>query len=402
MSGLLVRDCVQIITPDGAGKVLVHEDAAILCEDGRIAAVGEPGRFAGHKGETISMEGGVVTPGLVDCHTHLIFGGNRAVDLELRAQGATYEDIAAAGGGIKSTVASTRGLTSDQMIRLGRSRVRAAMAMGTTTMEAKSGYGLDLETEARTLQAYRALSAEGPVEIRATYLGLHAVPEGTGKAEYVAEVCDRILPELAERSLVDAVDAFVEVGYFDEADARRLATGAEQYRLALHLHVDQFHDADGAALASVLGATSADHLEHTGAAGIEAMAESEVVPVLVPGSVVGLGLHRFPDAQAMLRSGLPVALATDFNPGSSPTLSLPLVMALACRYMNMTPAEALCATTANAARALKLRDRGSLKPGMRADLALWCASDYREIATYFGINLCSGTVIEGTPYLASQ
>ncbi|MGE0001892.1 MAG: imidazolonepropionase [Fimbriimonadaceae bacterium] len=402
MNSLLIRDCSQVVTVDQTDTIQVLEEAAVLCEDGYVAAVGEPGQFAGHRGEVVSARGGVVSPGLVDCHTHLVFGGSRCRDLELKSQGKAYQEIAAAGGGIHSTVAQTRGLTLDQMVDIGRARIRAAMAMGTTTLEAKSGYGLDFETEAKILQAYRSLSAEGPVQVFSTYLGLHAVPEGKSKVEYVHEVCTRHLPMLAERGLVDSVDAFVEEGYFSAEDARTLATVAQHLGIAIHLHVDQFGDSGGAALAAELGASTADHLEHTGAAGIEAMASSRVVPVLLPGSVVGLGLHRFPDARAKLDAGLPVAVATDFNPGSSPMLSLPLAMGLACRYMAMTPAEALVATTANAARALGLYDRGRLAPGERADLALWQVSDYREIATYFGLNLCLGTVIGGRTYLASQ
>lgn len=402
MSSLLIRDCSQVVTVDQFGSVQVSEGAAVLCEEGLVAAVGMPGQFAGHRGELVSAQGGVVSPGLVDCHTHLVFGGSRCRDLEMRAQGKTYQEIAAAGGGIWSTVAQTRCLTLDQMVDIGRARISAAMTTGTTTVEAKSGYGLDFETEANILQAYRALSAEGPVQAFSTYLGLHAVPKGKSKAEYVKEVCSHHLPKLAERGLVDAVDAFVEEGYFSADDARELATTAQRLGIAIHLHVDQFGDSGGATLAAELGASTADHLEHTGAAGIKAMSGSGVVPVLLPGSVVGLGLQRFPDARAMLDAGLPVALASDFNPGSSPMLSLPLAMGLACRYMAMTPAEALVATTANAARALGLSDRGRLAPGERADLALWQVSDYREIATYFGLNLCRGTVIGGRAYLASQ
>lgn len=402
MSRLRVTDCSQVVSLSEFGQVRIHENAELLCEDGTVAAIGAAGSFAGEKGAVVSAQGGVVTPGLVDAHTHLVFGGNRARDLEMRSQGLSYQDIAAAGGGIKSTVAETRRLSFDQMVETGRKRVASAMATGTTTLEAKSGYGLDRDTEERTLRAYRTLSEQGPVQIVTTYLGMHSVPEGTIREAYVAEVCGKILPALANAGLVDAVDAFVEDRYFDHDDARALAESARQLGLALHLHVDQFSDSGGAVLAAELGAATADHLEHTGTTGIQAMLDAGVVPVLLPGSVLGLGLSKYPDARQMLDSGLPVVLASDFNPGSSPVLSLPLVMGLACRFMGMTPAEALAATTVCAARALGFADRGSLADGERADLAVWNARDYREIATYIGVNLCTGVVIAGEPYLASQ
>lgn len=402
MSRLLVRDCAQVVTLDVDGRVSVVEDGSVLVEDGRVLAVGPRSALAGSAGLELSARGGVVTPGLVDCHTHLGFGGHRADDLQLRSQGASYQEIAAQGGGIASTVEATRGLSSERLRSLVLGRMRAAVRLGTTTLEAKSGYGLDYETERAILCAYRDCAAEVGLTVVATYLGLHACPAGTELSEYCGQCVETVLPALHAEGLVDAVDAFVEPGFVGEEEAGALAAQARRLGLPLRLHVDQFGDHGGAGLAARLGASTADHLEHTGREGIAQLAGAGVAPVLLPGSVLGLGLGRYADARAMVAAGLPVALASDFNPGSSPVLSLQTVMGLACRMMRMTPAEALAGCTVHAARALGLADRGRLAPGERADVALWEAADYRELAVYYGLPLCKGVLVAGEPRLAGE
>lgn len=400
MSRFLLTGCSQVACFGRDGALSLVCPGAVLLEGGRVAKVGSEAEFEGYDGPVHDVGGRVVTPGLVDCHTHLAFGGHRGRDLELRAQGLSYAEIAERGGGIASTVEATRRLGDTAMADVVARRVRSALRLGTTTLEAKSGYGLDYETERRILLAYRRTGEAAPATVVPTYLGLHAVPLGRDKAGYVRECVEETLPALHSEGLADGVDAFVEPGYFSPEDAEALATAARRLGLALRLHVDQFGDHGGAALAARLGAASADHLEHTGSEGIAVLAGSSTVPVLLPGSVLGLGLGRYPDARAMLAAGLPVALATDFNPGSSPVLSLPTVMGLACRTMGMSPAEALAGCTVHAARALGLSDRGRLVPGERADIAVWDAADYRELGVYYGVPLCREVFVAGERFEA--
>lgn len=343
--------------------------------DGRIAEIGE-----GLSGEGDDCGGRLLTPGLVDAHTHLIFGGCRANEFVQRCQGATYEQIAASGGGIRSTLNQTS--ASEDLVAIGRRHLSWMLANGTTTLEAKSGYAMTVEGELAILEAYRELNRQGPQRIIPTVLALHAVPTGKDRAEWVREASEVLLPAVIARGLAKYADAFIEDGYFTAEDARSLQG------LPLRLHVDQLTASGGAELAASLGAITADHLEQTDAAGIAALAASDTMPVLLPASVYALRKSKYPDARAMIAAGLPVVLATDFNPGSSPSPSLPFVMNLACVMMGMTPAEALSACTINAAASLGLADEiGSIEVGKRADLVLWDADDPAQLAYWIGAPL---------------
>lgn len=354
---------------------LVRE-GGILFRDGWVAAVGprsEVEARVGPEASVIELEGRLVTPGLVDAHTHAVFAGGRADEFEALCRGATYTEIAQAGGGIRSTVRAVRAASEDALLQQSIRHARWMLACGTTTAEIKSGYGLDEDNEAKMLRVAGRVGEIAGLRVVRTFLGAHAVPpefEGR-KQEYLALVLDQMLPQLAGTGLASAADMFVETRYFDAADARRLAEACIAHGLDLRLHVDQLHDGGGAALAAELGARTADHLEQTEQRGIHALAQRGVIPVLLPGSVFGLGLDRYPRARAMVDAGLPIVIATDFNPGSSPSPSLPFAMALACRAMRLTPCEALAACTVNAAHALRAPAAGSLAPGKAADAVVW-------------------------------
>ena len=366
------------------------EDAGLLIEEGCIRAVGtseEIERSASSAGEVIDAGGRLVTPGFVDAHTHLLFGGNRANDFELRSRGLTYAQVKELGGGILSSVRATRICTEDDLVTSGNERLQWMLASGTTTVEVKSGYGLDADTELKMLRAAKRL---GPQRIIPTFLGAHSVPAEKSVSEYINDVL-RMIPE-AER-YATFCDIFVEKGYFTPQDAVRLF-GAT--KLKRRLHVDQFGDNGGGALAASLGAKTADHLEYTGPEGIAALETAGVIPVLLPTSVLCLGLQRYPDARAMIDVGLPVVIASDFNPGSSPCPSLPLAMSIACTQMKMTPAEALTACTINAAHALEINYiAGSLEVGKTADIVIHDASDFREIPYWMGRNTVAQVFIAG-------
>lgn len=354
-----------------------------------------PSNFAGEKSD---LGGRLVLPGFVDAHTHLVFGGSRAHEFERRCGGATYEEIAAAGGGIRSTVAHTRACDSDALFNSGRRNAEWMLAGGTTTAEAKSGYGLSESDEIAILKAIRRVGEETPLRTVGTFLGLHAVPpEFHGdKAGYVAHVCDDLVPLIASKGLARYVDAFVEEGYFTPEDARRLASAARSHGLGLRLHVDQLTNSGGAALAAELGAVTADHMEQTDATGIAAMAAAGVMPVLLPASVFALGKKKYPDARAMIAAGLPVVLATDFNPGSSPTPSMPFVMSLGCIQMAMTAAEAIVASTINPAYSLGLgSELGSLEAGKRADFVVFDLEDPKELPYWIAAPIVHAVYVGG-------
>lgn len=395
-----VRNCGQLVTMAGPSRPRVGPemrelgivaDGAFLVEDGVVAWVG-PDSEAPSGNQEIDAGGRLVTPGFVDAHTHVIFGGNRANEFELRSQGATYQEIKKAGGGILSSVRATREASFDQLLASAMARLQWMLASGTTTVEVKSGYGLDFESEKKMLQVATKL---GPQRIVKTYLGAHAVPQESGSKEEYLESVIATLREI--EPLAEFCDIFVESGYFEPEDARRLFAST---RLKPRLHVDQFTNNGGAKLAAELGAKTADHLEQTDADGITALRHRGVIPVLVPGSVYCLGLTKYPDARLMIDEGLPVVLATDFNPGSSPTPSLPFIMSLACTQMKMTPAEALTACTINAAHALDRGELvGSIEPGKRADFLIHDVSDYREIAYWAGRSSVSRAFIDGVNVL---
>jgi imidazolonepropionase len=339
--------------------------------------------------------GAWATPGLIDCHTHLVYAGNRVDEFEARLNGATYADIARAGGGIKATVRATRAASEDELVAMGRPRLEAMAAEGVTTVEIKSGYGLATEDECRQLRAARRLAADVGVDLRTTLLAAHAVPgEFAGRADdYVDLVCRETIP--AAVGLADAVDAFRETIGFSDAQTRRVFAAARAHGLPVKLHADQLSDAGGAALAAEFGALSADHLEYASAAGVAAMARAGTVAVLLPGAFHLLRETQLPPIAAMRENGVPMAVATDCNPGTSPSTSLPLMLNMACTLFRLTPEEALTGATRHAARALGCHDRGTLAAGQRADIALWDIAAPAELCYWMGGNRCRGTVRGG-------
>ena len=342
------------------------------------------------------LGGALVTPGLVDCHTHLVYGGQRAREFEMRLQGASYEDIARAGGGIRATVAATRVASDDALFASAKRRALALMSEGVTTLEVKSGYGLTLEHERRCLAVARRLGAELPLSVRATFLAAHAVPpEYDGRAdEYVTTLCSW-LPTLRDEGLVDAVDAFCERIGFSPAQTRRVFEAARALGLPVKLHAEQLSDQGGAELAAEFGALSCDHLEHLSERGVRAMRQAGTVAVLLPGAFYFLRDTQLPPVAALREQGVPIALATDHNPGSSPTLSLPLMMHMGCTLFRLTPEEALRGVTVNGALALGLTDRGRLAPGQRADFVAWDLEHPNELAYWFGHQPCRRVVFGG-------
>ena len=366
---------------------------AVAWRDGRIAWVGAtselPGAAVDCARTVLSVAGALVTPGLVDCHTHLVFAGDRAAEFELRLKGASYEEIARAGGGIASTVAKTRAATEEELFAESLPRLRALVREGVTTVEIKSGYGLDLASERRMLRTARRLGAQAGVTVSTTFLGAHAVPpEFAGrKDDYVEEVAARMLPALAAEGLVDAVDAFCEGIGFSPAQVRRVFEAARGLGLRVKLHADQLSDLDGAALAAEFDALSVDHLEYTSEAGVRAMAARGVVAVLLPGAYYCLRETKLPPIALLREIGVPMAVATDLNPGTSPLRSLAMAMNLACTLFRLTPEEALLGTTTHAARALGLAGRkGVLAPGADADVVVWDAGSPAELSYWMGGN----------------
>ena len=367
----------------------LRESGAVALAGERIAWVGPSAGLpaVGDRVEVIDAGGALLTPGLIDCHTHLVFAGNRAPEFELRQQGASYEQIARSGGGILATVAATRRATEDELLGLATARARVLMAEGVTCLEMKSGYGLDLDSELKLLRVARRVGDELPVRTHATLLAAHAVPpEFAGRADdYVDLVVDAILPAAAAEGLVDSVDAFCEGIAFSPAQVRRVFAAARGLGVPLRLHAEQLSNLHGAALAAEMAALSADHLEYLDEAGAAAMARAGTVAVLLPGAFYYLGETRLPPVGLLRREGVPIAVASDFNPGSSPLLSLRLAMNMACTLFGLTPAEALAGVTRNAARALGVGgEQGTIEPGKLADLVLWNASHPAELAAQFG------------------
>jgi imidazolonepropionase len=379
------------------------DDGAIGLQRGRIAWVGRMDSLPAAPDELAvtveSVDGALITPGLIDCHTHLVFGGDRAGEFELRLNGTSYEDIARAGGGIAATVNATREASEEQLYAQSVPRARALRADGATTLEIKSGYGLELETERRMLRVARRIGREHGMTVRTSFLGLHALPPEyrDRRDEYVALVCDSILPELAAEGLVDAVDAFCENIGFTREEVRRLFERARQLGLPVKLHAEQLSDLDGAALVAEYGGLSADHLEHLGESGVKAMAAAGTVAVLLPGAYHVLRETKAPPIALLRQHGVPMAVATDCNPGTSPMLSLRLAASMACTLFRLTPTEALRGVTVNAARALGLSDRGTLKIGQRADLVVWNARQTAELCYWVGGGLAHRIYVAGEP-----
>ena len=365
------------------------EDGALGWRDGRIVFAGpradlpgDPERLADH---VVDGGGGWVTPGLVDCHTHLVFGGNRAAEFEQRLHGASYEEIARSGGGIVSTVRATREADEESLFAQSLPRARALLVDGATTLEIKSGYGLDLDAERRMLRVARRIGQSLGVDVRTTFLGAHALPpEYAGRADaYIDAVCEW-LPVLHGEGLVDAVDAFAERIGFSTAQARRVFEAARALGLPVKLHADQLSDGGGAALVAEFGGLSADHVEYTSAAGVAAMAGAGTVAVLLPGAFHVLRETRLPPIAEFRAQGVPMAVATDCNPGTSPLLSLRQAMQLACTHFALTPEEALRGATVHAAKALGLDDRGVLAVGKRADFVCWDIGHPAELCYWLG------------------
>ena len=373
----------------GQGYGLI-EDGAVVVSGGEIVWVGKysdiPTEFA--KLEWHDLEGRLVTPGLIDCHTHVVFGGNRAREFEMRLNGATYEDIARAGGGILSTLTATRAASEDMLVHEALPRVDAMLAEGVTTIEIKSGYGLTIEAELAMLRAARRIGQLRPVHVVTSFLGAHAIPpEFKGRADaYLDEVCLPALIVAHDNRLVDAVDGFCEGIAFSPAQIERLFVKARSLGLPVKLHAEQLSDLGGAALAARHGAISCDHLEYLGADGIAAMAHAGSVAVMLPGAYYFLREKQLPPVEALRAAGVPLAVATDCNPGSSPMTSLLLAMNMACTFFRMTPEEALAGVTRNAGKALGLGDRGVIAAGMWADLAVWNAAHPAELAYRIGFN----------------
>ena len=388
----------RIATMDGTRPWGWIDDGALMVEGDRIAWVGADADLPARAGavQEIDLLGALVTPGLIDAHTHLVYGGDRAAEFELRLQGASYEQVARAGGGIRSTVAATRAASDDALFDAAAKRARRLLAEGVTTLEIKSGYGLAEAHEARCLAVARRLGRELPITVRTTSLAAHALPpEYVDRADaYIDDACRWLAAQHAE-GLVDAVDAFCDTIGFTPAQTRRVFEAARTLGLPVKLHAEQLSNQHGAALAAEYGALSADHLEHLDAAGIAAMRAAGTVAMLLPGAFYFLRETKLPPIDALRAAGVPIAIASDHNPGSSPTLSLLLMLNMACTLFRLTPEEAFAGITANAARALGLADRGVLAAGRRADLAIWDAEHPRELAYRFGINPCLRRICGG-------
>lgn len=383
----------------GQGEIGAIRGGALAWEDGRVRWVGPetelPERYRGE--ESLDAGGALVVPGLVDAHTHLVFAGWRAGEFVRRIRGASYLEVARSGGGIAATVRATRAASEEELAGRAREFLAEMAALGVTTVEGKSGYGLEPEAERKQLRVYRRLAEEGPLRIVATFLGAHTVPpEWSGdRAGYVDLVVERMLPAVAAEGLARFCDAFVEEGAFEPGEARRVLAAARELGLGLKLHADQLSDGGGALLAAELGAASADHLERVSEEGIAALARAGTVAVVLPFAALCLGSPPAP-ARRLIAAGVPVAVATDFNPGTAPSYHLPLALSLACVRGGMTPAEALKGGTAVAARSLGLADEaGSLEPGKRADFAVIDAPDVDTWLYHVRPNACRLTVVGG-------
>ena len=407
MKTLAVLHVSQLVTLAGPkrprvgaemGGLAIIRDGGMLIRDGKIELVGLSDEIEKESrgAEIVDARGRVVLPGFVDAHTHLVFAGNRLDDFERRARGESYEQISKAAGGIWSTVEKTRAASEHDLLVEAKKRADWFLRCGTTTIEAKSGYGLTLEDELTILRVMRSLNKQSSLEIVPTFLGAHAVPRGMDTDEYIGLMIDQMLPHIAREKLAAFCDVFCERGYFDVEQSRKILTAARKLGLRLRIHADQLSNLGGAKLAAELKAATADHLEKTDEQGIAAMKSAGVQPVLLPGSVYALGSSGYPRAREMIEAGLAVVLATDFNPGSSPTASMPMILSLACTQMKMSPPEAVTAGTINAAHSLSRGDKvGSLEPGKLANFSVFDCADYRELAYWFGIPQMHSVYVRG-------
>ncbi|KJJ96773.1 imidazolonepropionase [Pseudomonas sp. 21] len=381
-----------------SGRYSIIEDAAIITEGERIAWIGPRAELPEHPLQSTDLGGAWVTPGFIDCHTHLVFGGDRSGEFEQRLNGVSYAEIAAAGGGIASTVRATREASEEELLASAIKRARPLLADGVTVLEVKSGYGLDLDSERRMLRVARRLEQELPVTVRTTCLSAHALPpEYAGRAdEYIDQVCTRILPALAEEGLVDAVDAFCEHLAFSPEQVERVFQAAKRLGLPVKLHAEQLSSLHGSSLAARYGALSADHLEFMDESDAIAMAEAGTVAVLLPGAFFVLRETQLPPMDALRKHGVSIAIASDLNPGTSPALSLRLMLNMACTAFRLTPEEALAGVTLNAAKALGMADsHGSLEAGKVADFIAWDIQRPAELAYWLGGDLPKRVIRHG-------
>jgi len=407
MTSLAVLHASQLVTLSGPKRPRIEtelsalgiiRDGGMLIRDGKIESVGPGDEIEKNVGdaEVVDAGGHVVMPGFVDAHTHLVFAGNRLDDFERRALGETYGQIAKAGGGIWSTVQKTRAASELDLLTQAKKHANWLLRCGTTTVEAKSGYGLTVEDELKILRVMRQLKEEVRLEIVPTFLGAHAVPRELSPDEYLDVVLTEMLPRVTAEKLAEFCDVFCELGYFNIDQSRKILSAAKKVGLSLRGHVDQLTNSGGAKLMAEMGATTADHLEQTDEQGIAALKKANVQSVLLPGSVYALGSSCYPRAREMIEAGLAVVLATDFNPGSSPTPSMPMVLSLACTQMKMSPAEAITASTVNAAYSVNRGDAiGSLEPGKLANFVIFDCEDYRELAYWFGIPQTHSVYVRG-------
>jgi imidazolonepropionase len=407
VKALAVLHVSQLVTLAGAkrprmgrelSELAIIRDGGMLIRDGKIDIVGPSTEIEkkADGAEIIDADGKVVLPGFVDAHTHLVFAGNRLDDFERRARGDTYKQIAKAGGGIWSTVEKTRAASESDLLVQARKHADWFLRCGTTTVESKSGYGLTLEDELKILRVMRRLNQETPLEIVPTFLGAHAVPRKMQADEYVDLIVNEMLPRVASDSLAEFCDVFCERGYFDIEQSRSILSAGKRLELKLRVHADQLSSSGAAKLSAELKATTADHLEKTDELGIAALKSGGVQPVLLPASVYALGSTCYPRARKMIEAGLAVVIATDFNPGSSPTPSMPMILSLACTQMKMSPAEAISASTINPAYSLGRGDQiGSLEPGKLANFAIFDCEDYRELAYWFGFPQTHSVYVKG-------
>ncbi|HEY8458971.1 MAG TPA: imidazolonepropionase [Blastocatellia bacterium] len=382
-------------------ELAIIRGGAMLIRDGRVVKTGaqsEIENLIAPDCEVVDAKGRVITPGFVDAHTHPVFAGDRADEFEARAAGKSYEEIAAAGGGIRATVAKTRAASEDELFAASKRYCEWFLRSGTTTVEAKSGYGLTPEDEIKTLRVIRRLDEGTPLRFVPTFLGAHALPDEykEDRSAYVDLIVNEMIPIIARKGLARFCDAFCERGAFEVDESRRILRAAEAYGMRLRVHADQFSRSGGSLLAAELGAMTADHLEYAGRREISALKSAGVQPVLLPASVLMTGSRRYPNARQMIDAGLAVVLATDFNPGSSPAPSMLLVLTLASAQMKMSPAEAVTAATINAAYSLGLGDEiGSLESGKRADFVIHDCEDYRELGYFAGIEHPAAVYVEG-------
>ncbi len=407
MKSVAVLHASQLVTLAGPNRprvgpemsdLAIIRDGGMLIRDGKIDIIGSSDEIEKNAGDGDIIDAGdrVVLPGFVDAHTHPVFAGNRLDDFERRARGETYEQIAAAGGGIWSTVEKTRAASEPDLFEQGKKHANWFLKCGTTTVEAKSGYGLAVEDELKILRVIRRLNEETPIEFVPTFLGAHAVPRGRQQSDYVDLVIREMLPRVASEKLAKFCDVFCERGYFNIAESREILAAAKKHGLKLRIHADQLTNSGAAKLAAEAKATTADHLEKIDEHGIAALKAAEVQPVLLPGSVYALGSTDYPCAREMIDAGLAVVIATDFNPGSSPTVSMPMILSLACTQMKVSPAEAITASTINAAYSLGRGHKiASLETGKLATFSIFDCQDYRELAYWFGFSQTHSVYVRG-------